>query len=332
MRAARGRSRAARAIALAGLALPASAAAQTFAVSAIAGSTPNFGNIAAAASGTTYFTISPSGAITTSGAAGGNIASGTKSAATVTITCTGSTNQCSNGTAIVLVKATTTSTGRALPITAFSAQTGSGTVGTITTNPDGSITFPFTGLSALSGKTFFVGLTMPIQGDSTTTVTTATATWGVGVAKSPTIPTTTSRTTTATATVRKALSISKTSDLAFGAVRAPDSGSGTVTVDPSTGQRSGTLVLIPGLSSTAAAYTATGQASTAITISVPPSAPMTSAGGGTLTATLNSSKSGAQTLSSGGTISWGVGGTVTIPSGTAAGSYSGPFTVTVSYN
>lgn len=319
-------------IALAALTLQVPAWAQTFTVSPITSGNPNFGNIAAAATGTTYFSISPDGVITTSGANGGPITPSTTSVSTVTITCTGNTNQCLNGTANVLVKANTATTGRALAITGFSVKDGTGHVGNVTVNPDGSITFPFTGHTAGAGKTFIVGVTMPIQGDTTTTATTATAGWGVGVAKAPTIPTTTSRTVSATATVRKALSLSKTSDLAFGTIRAPNSGTGTVIISTA-GARSigsGTPYLFPTPSFSAANYNAAGQSGAAVTVSVPASVTLTS-GSNTLTATLSPSVSGAQTLN-GGALNIKVGGTLTIPSGQAGGNYDGIFTVTVTYN
>lgn len=308
--------------------------AQTFSVNTITTSRPSFGNIAAAASGTTVFRISPAGAITVASGNGGNTPSGTKGAATITIRCVGAAT-CASATALVKIWPTTTVSGRAGAVTNLAVASGSGTVGTVITNGDGSIQFPLTGFSGTSNRTFTLGLDLPILGDTSSTSTSAAARWRVGVAKSPTVPTTFSSQTNAIATVRKALTLTKTSDLAFGAIRAPDAGSGSVTINASTGVRSiagGTPVLIGGMSSSRAQFTVGGQGSTAFSISVPSSFSLTRSGGGSLTSTLTPTATGAQTLSTGGAFSLGVGGTLTVPSGSAGGDYSGTFTVTVSYN
>lgn len=176
---------------------------------------------------------------------------------------------------------------------------------------------------------------LPIKGDAVSTSTSANARWRVGVAKSPTVPTASSKQTNAVATVRKAITISKTSDLAFGAIRAPNSGSSVVTIDKTTGARtltSGSALLLGGLTSGRALYAIGGQGSRTFTISVPTSLTLVRAGGGSLTSTLTTTASGTQSLNSSGTFNLGVGGALTVPSGTAGGDYSGTFTVTVSYN
>lgn len=308
--------------------------AQTFSVQSITTSKPNFGNIAAGASGTTTFRITPAGVVSVISGNGGNIPSGTKGAATITIRCVGASS-CGTGTALVKIWPGTTVSGRANAVTNLAVASGTGTVGTVTTNGDGSIQFPLTGFSGNSNRTFTLGLDLPIKGDDTSTSTSAAAQWRVGVAKSPTVPTSSSKQTNAIATVRKAMTLTKTSDLAFGAIRAPDSGTGTVTINASTGARSiagGTPVLLGGLTTGQAQFTVGGQASRAFTITVPSSFSLIRAGGGSLTATLTPTASGAQSLNTSGTFSLGVGGTLTVPSGTAGGDYSGVFTVTVSYN
>ena len=259
--------------------------AQTFSVNAITTLKPSFGIIAAAASGTTYFRITPSGVVSVASGNGGNTPSGTKGAATITIRCSGATT-CATGTALVKIWTSTTVSGRAQAVKNLTVASGTGTVGTVTTNVDGSIQFPLTGFSGTSNRTFTLGLDLPILGDTSSTSTTAAARWRVGVAKSPTVPTSSTQQTNAIATVRKALSITKTSDLAFGAIRAPDAGSSVVTINATTGARtltSGTAVLLGGLTSGRAQYTIGGQASTAITVSVPSSLTLVRAGGGSLT-------------------------------------------------
>ncbi len=308
--------------------------AQSFSVNSITASTPSFGVVGAAASGDTVFRITPAGTVSVVSGNGGNANAGTKSAATITIRCSGAST-CSSGTALVKIWPTTTVSGRASTISNLTVASGTGTVGTVTTNSDGSIEFPFTGFSGTSNRTFTLGLDLTILGDGDSTSTSAAARWRVGVAKSPTVPTGYSQQTNAIATVRKAIKITKTSDLAFGAIRAPDSGNSVVTINATSGARtltSGTAVLLGGITTGRAQYSISGQASTSISISVPASLTLSRAGGGSLTSTLTATASGTKTLSAAGTFSLGVGGALTVPSGTAGGNYSGTFAVTVDYN
>ena len=308
--------------------------AQTFTVNSVTTSKPSFGNIAAAASGTTDFRITPAGVVSVVSGNGGNTPSGTKGAATVTIRCTGSST-CASATALVKIWTDTTVSGRAQAVKNLTVASGTGTVGSVTTNGDGSIQFPLTGFSGTSSRTFTLGLDLPIKGDTASTSTSAAARWRVGVAKSPMVPASSSTQTNAIATVRKAMTLTKTSDLAFGAIRAPDSGSSVVTINQTTGARtltSGTALLLGGLTTGRAQFTVGGQASRSFTMSVPTSLTLMRAGGGSLTSTLTATATGTQTLNASGAFSLGVGGALTVPSGTAGGNYSGTFTVTVSYN
>lgn len=310
--------------------------AQTFTVSAITNNTPAFGNVAAASSGATQFEISTAGAVTVVSGSGANLISGTKSAATVTIRCSGSGSTCVTATAIARVFPLTTVAGRAQPVANFSVASGTAMIGSITYQPDGSISFPVTGFATgTSTRTFRIGLQLSVLGDDISTATSGTAAWGVGVANSPSIPASTSRTATAQITVRRAISLVKLANLAFGAIRPPTTGSGTVVINASTGVRTIGLagpVLVPGLESSRARYTIAGQANTSFSISVPTTLILTNGSGGSLNAALSASSSGNQTLSSSGAFSFGVGGTLTVPASTPSGSYSGTFVATVSYN
>lgn len=316
------------------LAAPPSLRAQSFSVNSITASKPSFGVVAAAASGNTVFRITPAGTVSVVSGNGGDTSAGTESAATITIRCSGG-GACNGATALVKIWPTTTVSGRASTATNLTVASGTGTVGTVTTNSDGSIEFPLTGFTGTGNKTLTMGLDLTIAGDDASTSTSAAARWRVGVAKSPTVPTGYSQQTNAIATVRKAISLTKNSDLAFGAIRAPDSGNSVVTINATSGARtltSGGAVLLGGITTGRAQYSISGQASTSISISVPASLTLVRAGGGSLTSTLTATASGTQTLSAAGTFSLGVGGALTVPSGTAGGNYSGTFTVTVGYN
>lgn len=321
--------------ACAAMALPvAPAMAQNLTVQAISGSTPNLGNVAAAASGTTIFRIATGGTVSIVSGNGGNILSGTKTAATVTIQCKGGA-KCTSTTAMVRIWPGTAVACRAQPVQNIAVASGSGTVGTVTVNTDGSIQFPFTGFTGNSTRTFYVGLDFPILGDNASTATSATAQWQVGVAVAPNVPTVSSQDGMATATVRRALSLVKVSDLAFGAIIPPDSGNGTVVVDAATGARSigsGTPILLGGPASGRAEITVGGEPGTAISIAVPGALVLSRAGGGTLNASLNATASGTQTLDAAGAFSFGIGGTLGIPNETIGGDYAGSFSVNVDYN
>lgn len=309
-------------------------AAQTMTVSAVTANTPNFGNVAASAVGETVFRISTVPSVTRVSGAGGVLASGTRTRATVTIRCQGG-NGCTSSTAYVRIAPRTTVTGRGGIVSNFTVASGTGTVGTTTPQGDGSLLLTLTGFSGNSTRTFYVGMDMPVVGDNVSTSTTATAGWTVAVARFPTVPAATGTNVATLATVRRALSITKTSDLAFGAVGPPAAGSGTVIVAAATGVRSAggssPPRLVPGQGSGRAMFTLGGQPSSSVSISVPASVALAHSQDG-LTATLQPTASGNVTLSTGGALTIGVGGTLTVPAGTVPGDYSGSFTVTVAYN
>jgi hypothetical protein len=148
--------------------------------------------------------------------------------------------------------------------------------------------------------------------------------------------TSTSTSTTASLTViEPALTVTKTSDLAFGAVVRPTSGSGTISIDANNGNvqtGGGVAVASVGGPATRASYTVAGVPNRNIQVTLPNNFAMTRSGGSeTLTVTLTSSMGGGQ-IGSGGSVSFYVGGQVVLASTTVAGAYSGDFSVTVAYN
>lgn len=133
--------------------------------------------------------------------------------------------------------------------------------------------------------------------------------------------------------------LSKDTDLEFGTIVRPAVGSGSVTVDPSTGQRSlsgqGSL-LNSGPAPSRAGFSVAGEGAQMFSISAPPSMTMTRAGGSETIAVslIPSATSGVLTGSVGGagSASFGVGGALPVSNATTVGAYVGSFTVTVSYN
>ena len=140
----------------------------------------------------------------------------------------------------------------------------------------------------------------------------------------------------ATANVLAPITLTKTSDLVFGSMTRPTSGSSSIKIDEVSGGRSlvsgtATLATTSGVTPGRAGFSVGGDGSQTFTISTPPSVTMTRSGGTeTLSPTLTAT--GATGTLSGGAATFGVGGTLSIDNSTVAGSYSGTFTETVAYN
>jgi spore coat protein U-like protein len=144
---------------------------------------------------------------------------------------------------------------------------------------------------------------------------------------------------TASATVVAPITISKTTDLAFGNFYA-SAATGTIKVDTNnTRSVSGGVTLGTG-SGTAASFNITGQASATYTIAYATGVTLT--GPGTAMALTQVSDTtaagGASTLATSGTLSAGgaqslyLGGTLAVGANQVAGAYSGAISATVDYN
>jgi hypothetical protein len=311
------------------------AEAQTYTVQSI--TAPVFGTLAAGTTGNTVFLNN--GTLTRQSGTGA-IITGAITRAAVTIQCTdgsGGGNACSNGANVARVTVATSgvTSGRALAISQFTAASGTGTVGTGTTSGAGPLDFQFSGWTGAGSLTFFLDTTLPIAGDDVGGTTgAATSGFAVKVVKNPTVPSV-GLTALATATVRKSLQITKLTDLQLGTLVRPATGSGTVTINATTGLRTtggaNPPVGVTGPASGRATYTLTGEPSSTFTINIPASATLTS-GANTIALTLTNTASGAQTMPVGGSLALGIGGSATITSTTASGSYSTSFVVTITYN
>ncbi|WP_395327933.1 DUF4402 domain-containing protein [Novosphingobium sp. BL-8H] len=135
---------------------------------------------------------------------------------------------------------------------------------------------------------------------------------------------------TATATVIAPITLTHTSGaaLAFGSFTAGTGG--TVAVNSAgVGSKTGGVVLVAGSTNTADAFTVGGDASRAFTIATTGST-VTSGSNSMSFTTAASSTTGS--LSSSGAASFTVGGTLTVAANQAAGSYTGSYDATVTYN
>ncbi|MDB5456508.1 MAG: hypothetical protein JWP92_2093 [Caulobacter sp.] len=142
------------------------------------------------------------------------------------------------------------------------------------------------------------------------------------------------QTTTGAAKIIQPIVLTLGTGLAFGSVVRPGSGSGSVTINETSGARvvSGGVV---GLTSTTsrAAYTVAGEGGETFSITVPSSFNLT--GPSTIAVSLVSTATSGTisgSLGSAGSASFGVGGSLPVASSTPTGAYSGTFDVTVAYN
>jgi hypothetical protein len=151
-----------------------------------------------------------------------------------------------------------------------------------------------------------------------------------------------SQTTNASATIFRPITLTKNTDLRFGTVVRPATGSDTVNIAAADGARtmtSGNAVgLASGTAPGRATFTVAGEGGQAFSIAVPANFQMTRAGGSeTLTITLaatatSGTLTGALGDTASGSASFGVGGSMPITNTTASGAYSGSFVTTVAYN
>lgn len=318
--------------------------AQTYTVNSVSPITA-YGVVAAGETGDTIFFQNNTTLSVVSGS--GAKIKGTTARATVTIRCagSGSPNTCSilGNNARVKV-GNLSSTGRAKPFSEFIATAGTGVISGTTTGS--TLDFVLSGFTGTGNKTFFLDTKMPIAGDDAGGATGAlTNTYYVYVAKDPTVPTT-GMTVASTITVRKALRMTKNSDLRFGSLVKRASGSGNVIISQTTDNVrtvSGTAPPLevpagggPDSSYGRAKFTITGEPSTTYAISYSPTGNVTmtnQSGAGTLSITMAKTATGNQTMGAGGELILGVGGTITVNSATVVrGYYTGSFTVTVTYN
>jgi hypothetical protein len=326
-------------VALVSLVAGAPAAAQTYGIGA---GTANFGYVASAASGDTQFTINAStGQVVRDSGLGGRISTGA-AYATVTINCTGS-NQCNSKNVNVRVALNGSPTGRIVAPTGFNVASGTATVSNVNTSTPTNITFTLAPIPRDQSRTFILGMTFKVRGDNSgSAVGSAAAGYYVSAIAANSTPPSSGTPGQLTATVYRSLSVVKNSELTFGRIVRPLTGSGAITLN-SNGTRSATnAIWMASPFPIRASYTATGEGGKVLSINVDPTFTMNKQGGPAcpvpadckLVVTTNNSIVGTPTLGTGasGTYFFLVGGSFPITSTTASGSYTGTFNVNVAYN
>jgi len=135
--------------------------------------------------------------------------------------------------------------------------------------------------------------------------------------------------------ILQAISLTKATDLQFGAIVRPSTGTSTVTVAAGSNTRNVTGSAVGVTSSTypvtRASYNVTGEAGQTFSISVPTSFDMAHSGSAPAI-TVNLTPEATSGTLTGGAAAFGVGGSFVIGDTTATGAYTGNFTVTVAYN
>lgn len=134
---------------------------------------------------------------------------------------------------------------------------------------------------------------------------------------------------TATATIVAPISITHDAGaaLGFGLMTAGNGGTVVVTT-AGAGTATGDVVLVSGSTNSADSFTVTGDAGRSFSIVT--TGGTVDSGGNSMPFTTTAAGSG--TLSAGGTAAFSVGGTLTVGNGQAAGSYTGSYDATVTYN
>ena len=311
-------------------------AAQSYVI--VSASTTSVGNVAAAASGTTTFTVNPaSGSITKKSGNGARV-SNTASRSLVTISC-GNQSACGTDNPKILIGQTGAPTNRANALTLFTLSTTGATASIMTAAGTGnSIVAVLAPIGQNSSKTIYVGMDATYSGDDSALATgSASASFSVTVTRNNGAGSVTSS-GQVVANVFRNLTVSNGSNLSFGRVSRPQSGSGTVNLTAGTSTVAVTGIGVAAISNpppTSASLAATGEGGQALTVAVPSTFTMSN-GTSSLTVTTNSVNAGAQVLSgtvgSAGTLSVAVGGSFPLTTTTILGAYSGSFVVTFQYN
>jgi hypothetical protein len=256
--------------------------------------------------------------------------------ATVSIKCTGGGGDCNKNINVEI--GPVGATGRARPISFMILTMGTATLKGTPAFNGGSPRFTIGPIPSGQTKTFFIGGDLGVAGDDSGLATGAAASSiFVELAEAPADATTGAPTGGAfTMTILRGLVVSKATDLVFGTLGKPVSGSGTVSIDAASGVRtvSTGIAAVPTPAPSRARFDVTGEGGQLISVSVPASFSLT--GPATITVTTTNSAPASPVLSgalgSAGSFSFGVGGSAPINASAPDGSYSGNFTVTVAYN
>jgi hypothetical protein len=316
------------------------ARAQTLTVG-VSNGVPNVGTVVNGASGDTVLRVTPAGAVTVQSGTGTRVTTGGVTTPLVTVHCTdgnGSSKACAGKLVSVKIGAGS-ATLPARTMSNFTVAMGTASAsGAVPGTPNTSLSFKINAVPSGGTRTFSVGMDMGLAAGATTGVVNpsfyvwvdfATPSGSISAAGAGAIR------------VIRPLSMTKTSDLAFGRVVRPLTGAGGSVSVTTAGARvvtgAGGTDSPVALSSSfsAASYTVTGEGGQTLAIGVPSSFGMSN-GSSTLQVTTSTTAIGiiglTNNLGTSGVYSFSVGGTFPITPSTPSGAYTGTFPVTVAYN
>ena len=323
-------------IALALAALPGAASAATWTVNVTAPIA--LGSVVAGPTGDTVFRIDAVTGVVTVVSGTGRRLTGGSARVQVTVLCRPASAADMNCTTYAIpmrIGLLGAITGRARAFSAFNVSMGTAT---LVAGPTGSNPLEFTiaPVGANSQKTFFVGADFPVAGDDSSQPSGAGENGFYVYGLTPSGGTLAGDADKGQVTAYRSLAIAKTADLSFGRIQIPSSGSSTVTLNASNGNRSvsGNAVAYATPAPTRGAFTISGEGGQQVSLSVPSTLQLTGPGNLTLNVTNNAQNtprlSGA--LGAAGTYNFNVGGNFSITPATPVGVYSGVLTVSVDYN
>ncbi|PLK27094.1 DUF4402 domain-containing protein [Novosphingobium sp. TH158] len=161
-----------------------------------------------------------------------------------------------------------------------------------------------------------------------------------GFAAAPASAQSAADTSTATAngsvTIIRPLTVTKNTDLVFGRVVQPRSGTGTVSIanNSNTTVAGAGAVALSGITTSHATFTVDGEGGQVVTVAIPSTFDLAN-GSNTITVTLSPDVGATETLSNAlgaaGSKAINVGGSFSLPASQASGEYTGTFDVTVAY-
>lgn len=298
----------------------------------------DLGDVVAAPTGDTVFRVSSSTGAVTVVSGGGRRLSGGSARVQVNVSCRpgrGVDNACLTTNVPIRIGLIGALTGRARAFTAFNVTMGTAN---LISGPTGSVPLDFTiaPVGNNSVKTFFVGADFPVAGDDSGLPS------GLGdnafyvYALDANGQTLAGDADKGEIRAYRSLAISSTSPLNFGRIQIPSSGSSTITLNASNGNRtvSGNAVGYATPAPTRGAFTINGEGGQQVSLSIPSSIQLT--GPGTLSVNITDNTPNTPRLSgslgTAGTHSFNVGGSFQITPTTPTGAYSGLLAVNVDYN
>jgi hypothetical protein len=311
---------------------------QTFAVDRIDNPALALGNMVSAPTGDTVFRIDPDTGEVTRLSGTGTRMSAAAARAMITVRCSkgGKALLCNSERASVQIGAVGSATGRARSLANLTVAAGTAAV-SAPKKGGNPLHFTLGPLGEGGSATFYVGADFAIAGDNSGLPTgTSAAEFYVTISRADGSGASTAS-GIAQALVRRPITLTAVSDLRFGAVTLPSSGTGRVIISPADGTRSveGTGVRMLPSQSGAARFTVSGEGGQAFSVTVPSTFEMKT-NGGSITVTTAHNAGSARTLAgkagSAGTAAFNVGGSFPLAPGTRAGVYAGTFEVSVQYN